>query len=53
MLIRESVFLGLELGRVALRNNFLSYPRVHAHMCKLQMAATRMVGKEMILDIQG
>ncbi len=26
MLIRESALLGLELGRVALRNNFSSYP---------------------------
>jgi hypothetical protein len=27
MFIQESALLGLELGRVALRNNFVSYPK--------------------------
>ncbi len=52
------MLLGLELGRVVLRNN-LFYPgglgtlvRI-AHLCELQMTTIMMAGKKIVLDIQG
>jgi len=39
MFIRESAFLGLELGRVALRNNFSSYPRGACALARITNAS--------------